>query len=262
MNALYNEIGKKYDLTRKADPILLQLLIDKLAPKKHQKFLDVGCGSGNYTIALHQKGLSITGLDISEEMLNLARNKYPKMDWILADAKTLPFKEQSFDGVLCFLAIHHIRELPTFFKEVHRILKSGGKFILFSNSPEQFLQLWLSHYFPQMMKKASLKPFTKKEIEENLKKSGFKDISFEIFFITRDTQDAFLELAKFHPSLCLDENFRKNTSPFALAPDPLEIEKGLQRLKEDIETNHIQTIFNQFQNRDGNFFFCESLKKN
>lgn len=52
-NAIYNTIGKTYDLTRKADPMITETIIKLLKPKESGKYLDLACGSGNYTVALH-----------------------------------------------------------------------------------------------------------------------------------------------------------------------------------------------------------------
>lgn len=138
---LYDKIGTRYDETRKADQKIINRIYDIFDPQNSERFLDIGCGTGNYTIALARKGMNITGVDISEEMLVKARAKMESLPWVQADAKALPFPDRSFEGVLCFLAIHHIGNLLQFFNEVYRVLCPGGKFLIFTNSPNQFKQL-------------------------------------------------------------------------------------------------------------------------
>jgi ubiquinone/menaquinone biosynthesis C-methylase UbiE len=258
--ALYDQIGKKYDSTRQADPEIIHRLYEIFAPQKQQCFLDVGCGSGNYTIALAKKGMDLTGLDVSHEMLAKARSKQSAVTWVQGDAKSLPFQDHNFDGILCFLAIHHIRDLPLFFKEVYRVLKPAGKFLIFTNSPTQFKQLWLTEYFSMMMEKAASRLFAQEELEHELSNAGFHGASFEKYFVTENLKDAFLEVAKYHPELCLNANFRANTSPFALAPDQDEVRLGLERLKRDIESREIEKVINLFPNPAGNFFYIHANK--
>ncbi len=260
MTALYDQIGKKYDLTRQADEEIVQRLNALLDPQKGQHVLDVGCGSGNYTIALAKCGISITGLDISQEMLNKASAKEPTLTWILGDAKNLPFADNTFDGVLCFLALHHIREYMLFFREAYRVLKSNGKLLIFTDTPAQFMQLWLTDYFPKMMAQAAALLLSQKQVEEALNLVGFKQICFENYFVTANLQDAFLQKAKHHPELCLDKNFRSNTSPFALAQDQEEIQSGLERLTRDIKSNQIAKVIQRYPNSDGNFYYLFSIK--
>ncbi len=107
-NIVYNSIGKTYDSTRKPDPELVAQLLQLLNVQINGHYLDVGCGSGNYTGALSAKGLNIEGIDISKEMLTKARQKHPTIQFLEADARQLPYKNDSFDGATCILATHHI----------------------------------------------------------------------------------------------------------------------------------------------------------
>lgn len=255
MTALYDQIGKKYDSTRKADPEIVEEIFQLFDPVDGQKFLDVGCGTGNYTIALAEKGMNVTGLDVSLQMIETARKKMSSVEWVHGDAKHLPFSDRSFDGVLCFLAIHHIKELALFFSEAQRVLKPGGKIVIFTNSPQQFMQLWIVDYFPKMMAKAARLLFAKADVEEALLKAGFQQLSFEKFFVKKETQDAFLEIAKHYPEKCLDPNFQANVSPFVLAPDKEEVALGLKKLEQDIHSREIEKIMNRYLNPEGNFYY-------
>lgn len=96
--------------------------------------LDVGCGTGNYTIELAKRGADVIGVDSSEEMLAWARIKAQKADieasFVAADATNLPFPDSSFDtvisnGLLCFL-----KEPEKALIEMHRVLKPGGRLVI------------------------------------------------------------------------------------------------------------------------------------
>jgi 2-polyprenyl-3-methyl-5-hydroxy-6-metoxy-1,4-benzoquinol methylase len=73
--ALYDQIGKTYDETRQADPFILGRLALHLNPAgtaSDAPYLDIGCGTGNYTSALFRLGLKMTGLDASVIMFWVA----------------------------------------------------------------------------------------------------------------------------------------------------------------------------------------------
>ena len=88
---VYNVIGKTYDTTRKADPDIAQKIIRFLCPEQSKRYLDIGCGSGNYTGALNKSRLKVDGVDISPEMLKKAKAKYSNIEWYEGDARNLPF---------------------------------------------------------------------------------------------------------------------------------------------------------------------------
>src|SRR3954454_579974 len=60
--------------------------------------LDVACGTGDLAIELQGRGAQVTGLDFSEEMLRLARDKAPAVDWRAGNALALPFADDAFDA--------------------------------------------------------------------------------------------------------------------------------------------------------------------
>ena len=77
--AVYNKIGKSYDITRKPDAQIIKTLLRLLQPQNQGRYLDLGCGSGNYTDALNKHGLAIEGVDVSEEMISKARGLFHKI---------------------------------------------------------------------------------------------------------------------------------------------------------------------------------------
>ena len=93
---IYNAIGKTYDTTRQADDNITDQLFAMLKILPHGRYLDLGCGSGNYTNALSQRNIAIEGIDLSDEMLTKARSKYPRIHFHQGDAKQLPFADKSF----------------------------------------------------------------------------------------------------------------------------------------------------------------------
>jgi ubiquinone/menaquinone biosynthesis C-methylase UbiE len=93
---LYNAIGTEYDLTRRADPFICDRLMHFLSPEKGAFYLDIGCGTGNYTIDLNAKGLKFYGVDPSAKMLDEAMFKSQKIKWLEGTANPFQSKIKYF----------------------------------------------------------------------------------------------------------------------------------------------------------------------
>lgn len=259
MQTVYNTIGKTYDITRKADPLLAAKLLSLLNPHKKGHYLDVGCGSGNYTQTIHATGYKITGIDISDEMLGKAKQKYPEINWVQGDAKSLPFASNHYDGATCFLATHHIKDIETSFKEVHRVIGSGN-FVIFTSFPEQMQPWWLNRYFPELMRLATELMHSKEQLMESLDHAGFRNIRTDIYHVDNALQDWFLQSGKYRPEIYLDPAVRAGISTFALKHGHDEILTGCEKLRQDIESGVIQSIISDHESPLGDYVFLTGTK--
>jgi len=124
--ALYDRISKSYAGSRRADPQIADGLARELRLRAGGTYLDLACGTGNYTLALSRLGGKWTGVDVSAVMLAQARQRSRAMGWVRASADALPFPDACFDGALCTLGIHHFPGLDQPFSEVRRCLRSGA----------------------------------------------------------------------------------------------------------------------------------------
>ena len=119
--------GKKraLDLTEK--------LLEFVKVEAKQDFLEVGCGNGLVTKYLAQEySASVTGIDVDPQQIELALKDVDGIEnlrYLEADAADLPFGEDSFDVVLSFGVLHHIKNWLDALKEVKRVLKPGGYFV-------------------------------------------------------------------------------------------------------------------------------------
>jgi len=86
--------------------------------------LDVGCGTGLASRPLIENGVHVTGIDISEPMLDRARVRYPGT-WIAGSAEKIPFPDANFDVAICAQAIHHF-DRKAAITEMVRVVKPGG----------------------------------------------------------------------------------------------------------------------------------------
>ncbi len=98
-----------------------------------KNILDVGCGAGFPSVFLG-KSFRVVGIDFSKKMLDIASRRAKEYDsrvsYIRADAHTLPFKEDSFDGVFCKFALWPLKDFKKAIKEMIRVLRPGGSIVI------------------------------------------------------------------------------------------------------------------------------------
>jgi SAM-dependent methyltransferase len=128
----YNLIAEDFSRTRAMVWPEISALFDNYI-KFGEKILDLGCGNGRYLDYFGQKSIEYFGTDNSEKLIELAKKRYPKANFQVADALSLPFPDNFFDKIFSVAVFHHIpsEELKLdFLKEAKRVLKSGGILIL------------------------------------------------------------------------------------------------------------------------------------
>ena len=135
--------------------------------KNGDKILDIGCGNGRLLELLKDKRIDYIGIDNSEELIRIAKNRYPQNKFLMADALNLPFAENSFDKIFSVAVFHHIpsKELRSqFLKEARRVLKPEGFLIL------AVWNLWKGYNSLKLLVKYTILKFLDKS------KLDFKDI--------------------------------------------------------------------------------------
>jgi ubiquinone/menaquinone biosynthesis C-methylase UbiE len=87
--------------------------------------LDIGCGPGKDAKHFTEQGYDVTGLDLSEGLLKIAKEYCPEATFVQGDIRKLPFPDKSFDGVFACASILHMEksQLPIVLKETKRVLK-------------------------------------------------------------------------------------------------------------------------------------------
>lgn len=138
--SFFNSIAATYDswyktpLGRFVDEVETHLAFKFFNPEKGMKILDVGCGTGNFSIKLARMGACVTGIDISDKMLLIAKEKAKEMglDIIFErmDVYDIAFPNNYFDGVFSMAAFEFIKQPQRAFKEMMRVLKPGGQLLI------------------------------------------------------------------------------------------------------------------------------------
>lgn len=149
--AYYDKLAGEYD-QRYQNPELayMRSVEDEVLLKEVGGIvLDIGCGTGRQSIFLANHGHRVVGIDISLEMIKIARskNKYSNADFLVASAEALPFKSSSFDSAISiFGALNHIIRYKQAYGEIARVLRPQGVFI-FSVVNRWNLTWWLKSFF-------------------------------------------------------------------------------------------------------------------
>lgn len=255
MSTKYNIIGTNYNQTRKADPYLTEQLLKHLNPSKGGLYLDIGCGTGNYTSELQKKGFQFIGIDPSIEMLQKAQSQNKEIQWKIGSAEKTDLPQQSVDSIIGTLTIHHWSNLTRAFSELNYILKPNGKIVIFTSTPKQMKGYWLNHYFPKMLEDSIVQMPTLEVIEEAMANAGIKITGTETYNIKPDLKDQFLYCGKQNPELYFDESIRHGISSFSALANLKEVENGLSKLRADIDAEKIDEIIKSYTNNFGDYLY-------
>jgi len=104
----------------------LEWVMNLLQPQAGEKILDAGCGSGIFTQPIAEKGAQITGIDISQPMLDHAQKRLPNYEFLAADICDLPFADEMFEKTVSITALEFIENGEQAIAELFRVTKPGG----------------------------------------------------------------------------------------------------------------------------------------
>jgi len=120
----------------------LQEVVDLAKPLKGDHALDVATGTGNTAFALAPHVRRVVGLDLTREMLDVAKRlakerDIENADWVLGDACRLPFADETFDLYVVRAAPHHFPRFDEFVREAFRVLRPGRDAAFIDCAPPQ-----------------------------------------------------------------------------------------------------------------------------
>ncbi len=104
---------------------------------------DIGCGTGRVTAYLNDLGLSVSGVDLSPQMIAVARQAHPGLRFDVGSMLALGLPDSALGGIMAWYSIIHIPEdrLPDVFAEFHRVLAPGGRVLLAFQAGDELLRL-------------------------------------------------------------------------------------------------------------------------
>ncbi|MHA1490334.1 MAG: corrinoid protein-associated methyltransferase CpaM [Promethearchaeota archaeon] len=195
--------AEKYDkgiknLTLGRLPKIKRYISDNLV-KKGEILLDIGMGTGTFSILCAKKGAKVTGIDYSEKMLEVAKQNIEseglteriqiiRMPVIQLDEQ---FSEKSFDKITAILSFSEFYQDEQDFclKQIHRILKEGGEFILVDEVKPRKIWKKIAYFFIRIPLviityfKSQLTTKSLKNIEERLKRHDFSLIEEKYYLL-------------------------------------------------------------------------------
>ena len=151
----FDKIARDYDRMNRLMTLGLDCRWRKRAVRGLKgEVLDVACGTGDMVLELLKQGADVTGVDLSEEMLAIAKRKVESGKWKVADAEQLPFGDASFDAVTCAFGVRNFVHLEQGLGEMLRVLKPGGRMVILelatpdSKLIRPFYNLYTKHIIP------------------------------------------------------------------------------------------------------------------
>ena len=116
--------------------VILPNLTRLLAPKRGETIVDIACGTGFFAGAFAKEGATMTGIDVGEELIAIARKNSTMVSYHVGSAEKIDIiSDNAKDKALIVLAIQNIEHAQKVFNEAFRILKKGGSFHVVMNHP-------------------------------------------------------------------------------------------------------------------------------
>ncbi len=168
----YNEIAQEYEKefgNDYSDTPYIDIFLNYLDGKK---VLDIGCGVGNLTKYILDKGFNVDGIDLSEEMLNIAKSKYDDINFLQMNMKDI-ILDKKYDGIMLAYSLFHLtkQEVLEVLPKYYSLLNNNGKMLLIlqSGKGEQVIDEPLKNGLKMFINYYSLE-----EIREVLEDNNFK----------------------------------------------------------------------------------------
>ncbi|WXG43933.1 MAG: methyltransferase domain-containing protein [Promethearchaeati archaeon SRVP18_Atabeyarchaeia-1] len=131
----FERIAPVYDSTRRmSDEVCIEVsreVFSEAGSGEGMSVVDIGAGTGRFSVPLAVRGFRVVGVDVSKEMLRLMLSKL-RREWlcrlqpVVADAQNLPFRDKCFNAALCFQVLHLIQNWHLVASEAGRVLRDGA----------------------------------------------------------------------------------------------------------------------------------------
>lgn len=175
----YYERGVQKNLLQRIWHSRKYKILVEFIDKDIKNILDVGCASGHVSSRIKHAfpNASVVGVDLYKKGIESAKVRHRDIDFVHADAKKLPFKDKSFDVILCTETLEHVTDPKLVLLEIKRVLQDDGSLIVSMDSGNfLFRTVWFvwTQFGPgKVWQGAHIQHFTGKILEKMIVDCGF-----------------------------------------------------------------------------------------
>lgn len=194
---VYNEMAWKYESAPEGNYTRphKEELIKKIVLRDGDKILDVACGNGYLLGELSKKArVNAFGVDISENMVVAARERYPACTFAVGSCIPLRFADESMDVITVSCAFHHFETPQAFANECMRVLKKNGKLYIAEPFIPPVVRWFANMVIVPFSKKGDVRVYDQRELQLFFELAGFTDMESYtagtvLFFSARKKSD-------------------------------------------------------------------------
>lgn len=227
----YDGIAHLYDERARDHVVDEHLLRFVNRGQEHQRstrrILDVGCGTGKQLSANHQRlpDVAMIGVDRFRKMLQIARGRRPEVAWVQGDGASLPVLSETCDFATSQFSYQHVRNSTQLLKELLRVLRPGGRFVMTNIDPWSMAGWAIYRYFPEAWALDCRDYLPVDQFVDLMRDTGFQDVS-----ASRADRPSWKDVRAF---LAFASDRHRASQLIAISDEAYAA--GLRRLKQDTE---------------------------
>jgi len=226
----YDQVASQYARHRQVHPEVLRSLLEVSGIGGASRVLEVGCGTGNYILALASLvGCNCWGIDPSEQMLAWARGRSDQVHFQPGRAESLDFPASFFDLLFSVDVIHHVGDRLASFQEAYRALRLGGKICTATDSEWIIRHRQpLAAYFPETVEVELQRYPRLAQLRELMERAGFGQL---------------VETAvEFPYQLANSQAYRDKAFSALHLISESAFQRGIERMEEDLRAGPIPCV--------------------
>jgi SAM-dependent methyltransferase len=183
INEYVGVFGQPQEFYTRAKADHLQHILEAKGRTRPLDVLDIGCGHGLIHPYLSGAGYRLTGVDVAENAIEIARRRNAHVHYDVYDGSRLPYADETFDVIFTICVMHHVPvdQRDIFVNEARRVLRRGGSFVIFEHNKLNPLVRWIVARIPFDRNAVLLTSWHTQKLVRN---AGFREIkcNYILFF--------------------------------------------------------------------------------